>query len=110
MREVLLPVSVSGTGGNLLAFRPGGRRRDALVMVAWSGDYIRSLVQLQAIWHEHPSCGVRDKLAENRRRARKPTMMLLPYGIRLRSGSIAYFGVCRADVPEQAGGFASSRA
>jgi prepilin peptidase CpaA len=62
----------------------------AVAMVAWSGEYIRHWVQMQAIGHEILT--VRDpvKLAEAAAR-RKPTMMLLPYGIPLAVGSIAYF-------------------
>ena len=62
----------------------------ALVMVAWSGDYIRHWVQLQAITREILTVRSPTKLAETAA-ARKPTMMLLPYGIPLAAGSIAYF-------------------
>jgi prepilin peptidase CpaA len=62
----------------------------ALVMVAWSGDYIRHWVQFQAICHEILTVRSPTRLAQTAA-ARKPTMMLLPYGIPLAVGSIAYF-------------------
>jgi prepilin peptidase CpaA len=62
----------------------------ALVMVAWSGDYIRHWVQLQAICREIMTVRSPTKLARSAA-ARKPTMMLLPYGIPIAAGSIAYF-------------------
>jgi prepilin peptidase CpaA len=62
----------------------------AIAMVAWSGDYIRHWVQLQAISHEILTVRNPTKLAATAA-ARKPSMMLLPYGIPLAAGSIAYF-------------------
>jgi prepilin peptidase CpaA len=62
----------------------------ALVMVAWSGDYIRHWVLFQAIGHEILSLRNPTKLAASAAE-RKPNMMLLPYGIPLAAGSIAYF-------------------
>ena len=62
----------------------------ALAMVAWSGDYIRHWVQFQTIGHEILTVRDPAKLSEMAA-ARKPTMMLLPYGIPLAVGSIAYF-------------------
>jgi prepilin peptidase CpaA len=62
----------------------------ALAMVAWSGQFIRHWVQLQAIGHEILTVRNPEKLAATAA-ARKPTMMLLPYGIPLAVGSIAYF-------------------
>jgi prepilin peptidase CpaA len=62
----------------------------AVGMVAWSGDYVRHWVQFQAIGHEILSVRNPAKLAASAA-ARKPTMMLLPYGIPLAVGSIAYF-------------------
>jgi prepilin peptidase CpaA len=62
----------------------------AVLMVAWSGDYVRHWVQFQAIGHEILTVRNPAKLAASAA-ARKPTMMLLPYGIPLAVGSIAYF-------------------
>jgi prepilin peptidase CpaA len=62
----------------------------AMAMVAWSGQFIRHWVQFQAIGHEILTVRNPAKLAETAA-ARKPTMMLLPYGIPLAVGSIAYF-------------------
>ena len=62
----------------------------ALAMVAWSGEYVQHWVQFQTIGHEILTVRNPTKLAETAA-ARKPTMMLLPYGIPLAVGSIAYF-------------------
>jgi prepilin peptidase CpaA len=62
----------------------------AVFMVVWSGDYIRHWVQMQAIGHEILTVRNPAKLAAAAA-ARKPNMMLLPYGIPLAVGSIAYF-------------------
>jgi prepilin peptidase CpaA len=62
----------------------------AVAMVAWSGQFIRHWVQLQAIGNEILTVRNPEKLAATAA-ARKPTMMLLPYGIPLAVGSIAYF-------------------
>jgi prepilin peptidase CpaA len=62
----------------------------ALVMVAWSGQYIRHWAMFQTIGHEIIT--VRDPvLLSEKAAARKPTMMLLPYGIPITVGSIGYF-------------------
>jgi prepilin peptidase CpaA len=62
----------------------------ALAMVAWTGDYARHWVLFQTIGHEILSVRDPAKLAEAAA-ARKPSMLLLPYGIPLAVGSIAYF-------------------
>jgi prepilin peptidase CpaA len=62
----------------------------ALAMIAWSGEYVRHWVQLQTIVHEILTIRNPEKLAAIAD-ARKPTMKLLPYGIPLTVGSIAYF-------------------
>jgi prepilin peptidase CpaA len=62
----------------------------AVAMVAWSGQYVRHWVQLQSIGREILTVRNPEKLAATAA-ARKPTMMLLPYGIPLAVGSIAYF-------------------
>lgn len=62
----------------------------AVGMVVWSGRLIHHWVMFQSIGSE--ILAVRDpvKLAELAA-ARKPTMMLLPYGIPMAVGTIAYF-------------------
>jgi prepilin peptidase CpaA len=63
----------------------------ALAMVAWSGRYARHWAMFQTIGEE--IIAVRDPvLLSEKAAARKPTMMLLPYGIPMTVGSIAYFG------------------
>ena len=63
----------------------------ALAMVAWSGEYIRHWAMFQTIGEEIIT--VRDPaLLSEKAAARKPRMMLLPYGIPMTVGSIAYFG------------------
>ena len=62
----------------------------ALAMVAWSGQFVRHWVQFQAIGREILTVRNPEKLAATAA-ARKPTMMLLPYGIPLAVGSIGYF-------------------
>jgi prepilin peptidase CpaA len=62
----------------------------ALAMVAWSGEYLRHWVLFQTIGHEILTVRDPAKLAATAA-ARKPTMTLLPYGIPLAVGSIAYF-------------------
>src|SRR5258705_8668480 len=62
----------------------------ALGMVAWSGELIKHWVQFQVIGHEILTVRNPEKLSEIAA-ARKPTMMLLPYGIPIAVGSIAYF-------------------
>ena len=62
----------------------------AVVMVAWTGRYARHWALFQTIGNEILT--VRDpvKLSESAA-ARKPTMLLLPYGIPMAVGSIAFF-------------------
>ena len=62
----------------------------ALVMAAWSGQFLKHYVQFQMIGHEILSVRNPERLSEIAA-ARKPTMMLLPYGIPIAVGSIAYF-------------------
>ena len=62
----------------------------ALAMVAWSGDYLRHWSLFQTIGHEILSIRNPAKLSAIAAE-RKPTMTLLPYGIPLAVGSIAYF-------------------
>jgi prepilin peptidase CpaA len=62
----------------------------AVAMVVWSGDYIRHWVLLQSIGHEILTVRNPSKLAASAAE-RKPSMMLLPYGIPLAVGSITYF-------------------
>lgn len=62
----------------------------AVVMVAWSGQYIKHWAQFQVIGSEILTVRNPEKLSEIAA-ARKPTMMLLPYGIPIAVGSIAYF-------------------
>jgi prepilin peptidase CpaA len=62
----------------------------ALGMVAWSGEYARHWAMFQTIGHEILT--IRDPAKLSAIAAeRKPTMKLLPYGIPLAVGSIAYF-------------------
>lgn len=62
----------------------------ALAMVAWSGEYARHWALLQTIGHEILT--IRDPAKLSAIAAeRKPSMTLLPYGIPLAVGSIAYF-------------------
>lgn len=62
----------------------------ALVMVAWSGNFIKHWVQFQAIGHEILTIRNPAKLAEIAAE-RKPRMKLLPYGIPMAVGSIGFF-------------------
>lgn len=62
----------------------------ALGMVIYSGQLIKHWVQFQAIGHEILTVRNPEKLSEIAA-ARKPKMMLLPYGIPIAVGSIAYF-------------------
>lgn len=62
----------------------------AIVMVAWSGNFIKHWVQFQAIGHEILTVRNPSKLSEIAAE-RKPRMMLLPYGIPIAVGSIAFF-------------------
>ncbi len=62
----------------------------AVAMVAWSGQYVRHWVMMQSIGEEIMTVRNPSKLAATAA-ARKPSMMLLPYGIPIAAGSIAYF-------------------
>jgi prepilin peptidase CpaA len=62
----------------------------AIVMIAWTGQYIRHWAMFQTIGNEILSVRNPAKLSEIAA-ARKPTMLLLPYGIPMAVGSIAYF-------------------
>lgn len=62
----------------------------ALVMAIVSGRFARHFVQFQEITREILTVRNPVKLSE-RAAARKPTMLLLPYGIPLALGTIAYF-------------------
>ncbi len=62
----------------------------ALAMVAWRGDFLRHWVLFQTISHEILTIRSPSKLSALAAE-RKPTMTLLPYGIPLAVGSIAYF-------------------
>jgi prepilin peptidase CpaA len=61
----------------------------ALAMIAWSGQFARHWVRFQVIGHEILTVRDPAKLA-GLAAERKPNMMLLPYGIPLAVGSIAY--------------------
>lgn len=62
----------------------------AVVMVAWSGRFVHHWVQFQVIGNEILSIRNPEKLSAIAAE-RKPTMMLLPYGIPMAVGTIAYF-------------------
>jgi prepilin peptidase CpaA len=62
----------------------------AVVMVVWSGQLIKHWAQFQVIGHEILTVRNPEKLSAIAA-ARKPTMMLLPYGIPIAVGTIAYF-------------------
>ena len=62
----------------------------AVAMVAWSGQYVHHWVQFQAIGHEILTIRNPEKLAAIAAE-RKPRMKLLPYGIPIAVGTIAYF-------------------
>jgi prepilin peptidase CpaA len=62
----------------------------AVAMVAWTGEYARHWAMFQTIGQEILT--VRDPVKLSKTAAaRKPTMLLLPYGIPLAIGSIGYF-------------------
>jgi prepilin peptidase CpaA len=61
----------------------------ALAMIAWTGEYVRHWVRFQAIGQEILAVRNPVKLSESAA-ARKPSMLLLPYGIPIAVGSIAY--------------------
>ena len=63
----------------------------AVAMVAWSGEYVRHWAMFQTIGHEILTVRRPVEARRETAAARKPTMMLLPYGIPLAVGSIAYF-------------------
>jgi prepilin peptidase CpaA len=63
----------------------------AVAMVAWSGQYVRHWAMFQTIGSEILTVRRPAKLAELAA-ARKPTMLLLPYGIPIAVGTIAWFG------------------
>ena len=62
----------------------------ALVMILLSGQWRKHYVMFHQIFHEWTTIRNPEKLAEIARE-RKPTMKLLPYGIPMAIGSIAYF-------------------
>ena len=62
----------------------------AVAMVAWSGAYFRHLAMFQTIGSEILAVRNPAKLSEIAA-GRKPTMMLLPYGIPMAVGTIAFF-------------------
>jgi prepilin peptidase CpaA len=62
----------------------------ALAMMVRSGALFGHLLQAQAIGHEILTVRNPVKLAETAAK-RKPGMLLLPYGIPIAIGSIAYF-------------------
>ncbi len=62
----------------------------AAAMVARSGEYIKHWALFQTIGHEILTVRSPDRLSESAA-ARKPTMMLLPYGIPIAFGTIGYF-------------------
>jgi prepilin peptidase CpaA len=62
----------------------------AVVMAVWSGDVIKHWVQMQAIAREILTIRNPSKLAEIAAE-RKPRMKLLPYGIPIAVGTIAFF-------------------
>jgi prepilin peptidase CpaA len=63
----------------------------AVAMVAWTGRYIHHWAMFQTIGSEILTVRNPSKLAEMAA-ARKPTMLLLPYGIPMAVGTIAFFG------------------
>lgn len=62
----------------------------AVAMVAWSGEYARHWAMFQTIANEILTLRSPAKLSRIAA-ARKPKMMLLPYGIPLAVGSVAFF-------------------
>lgn len=63
----------------------------AMCMILLSGDAIRHYLQAQAILNEWRTVRRPEQLAALAR-SRKPTMLLLPYGIPMAIGTILYFG------------------
>lgn len=61
----------------------------AVIMVLYRGNIMKHTINVMVIWNEWKTEKVSDlsKIAAER----KPTMMLLPYGIPICIGSIAYF-------------------
>ena len=64
----------------------------AAVMIAFSGNWRKHWVMAHQILHEWKTVRSPEKLAAIARE-RKPTMKLLPYGIPMAIGSIAYFAI-----------------
>jgi prepilin peptidase CpaA len=62
----------------------------AVAMVVRAGELAKHWVMFQTIGHEILAVRSPEKLSETAA-ARKPTMMLLPYGIPIAVGSIGYF-------------------
>lgn len=62
----------------------------AVGMIAWSGNWFKHYAQAMQIAHEWKTVRKPDQLAEIARE-RKPSMLLLPYGIPMAIGSILYF-------------------
>jgi prepilin peptidase CpaA len=62
----------------------------AVAMVAWTGEYVRHWAMFQTIGQEILSVRDPSKLSVVAAE-RKPTMLLLPYGIPIAIGSIGYF-------------------
>jgi prepilin peptidase CpaA len=62
----------------------------ALAMVAWTGQLVRHWALFQTIGHEILTVRSPSKLA-GLAADRKPTMLLLPYGIPIAVGTIASF-------------------
>jgi prepilin peptidase CpaA len=64
----------------------------AMAMIVYSGRLYRHLGMIHTIGHEVLTLRSPTVLAE-RAAVRKPTMMLLPYGIPIAAGTIAYFAM-----------------
>jgi len=62
----------------------------AVLMVLWSGNVLKHWVQFHVIGHEILTVRNPEKLSATAAE-RKPTMMLLPYGIPIAVGTIGYF-------------------
>ena len=75
-------------GAFVVAVEVGGVM--ALAMIAWSGRWAHHWAMFQTIVNEILTIRNPAKLSKVAA-ARKPTMTLLPYGIPLTVGSIAYF-------------------
>lgn len=66
----------------------------AVAMIAWSGEYARHWALFHTIGNEILTLRSPSRLSEIAA-ARKPTMMLLPYGIPLAVGSVGFFAWSR---------------